>query len=57
MKLGRIPTTAWVLAVALGLFALALRFGVVRVTGLDIGSFWFMTVAFAILALAPIVKR
>ncbi len=56
MKLGRISTAAWILAVALGLFALALRFGIVHVTGLDIGSFWFMTVAFCILALAPLVK-
>jgi hypothetical protein len=56
MKLGRISATAWFLAVAFGLVALALRFGVVRVTGLGIDSFWFMTAAFAILALAPVVK-
>jgi hypothetical protein len=56
MRIGRVSPAAWILAVALGVGGLAMRFGVVHVTGLGIDSFWFVTVAFAILALAPLIK-
>jgi len=56
MKMGRVSPAAWLLAVALGACGFALRFGILRVTGLGIDSFWFVGAAFAILALAPVLR-
>jgi|WetSurMetagenome_2_1015567.scaffolds.fasta_scaffold152185_1 hypothetical protein len=56
MKMGRVSPAVWLLAVALGLFGFALRFGILHVTGLGIHSFWFVAIAFVILALAPILR-
>ena len=56
MKMGRVSPAVWLLAVALGVCGLALRFGVLHVTGLGIDSFWFVAAAFAVLALAPVLR-
>jgi hypothetical protein len=57
MKMGRISAAAWFLAIGLGVLGLALRFGVLHITGLGIDSFWFVTAGFVILALAPLIRR
>jgi hypothetical protein len=56
MRIGRLSPAVWFLAVALAAFGFALRFGILHVTGLGIDSFWFVAVAFAILALAPVLR-
>jgi hypothetical protein len=56
MKISRPSTGAWIAGIVLGLAGLLMRFGVLHVTGLGIDSFWFVTAAFLLLALSPVVK-
>ncbi len=56
MKLNRPATGTWLVAVALGVVGLLLRFHVLHVSGLWIDPFWFVTVAFLLLAISPIAK-
>jgi hypothetical protein len=56
MRISRPSTGAWIAGVCLGVAGLLMRFGVLHVTGLGIDPFWFVSAAFLLLALSPVVK-
>ncbi|MBN2370506.1 MAG: hypothetical protein JXO72_08460 [Vicinamibacteria bacterium] len=57
MKMSRPAFGTWLVAVVLGAAGILMRFGVLHVTGLGIDPFWFVTIAFCLLALGCFVKR
>lgn len=56
MKLRSPSFGLWVLAVALGVTGLLMRFGILHITGLGIDSFVFVAIGFVILAIATLLK-
>ena len=46
----------WVIALILGILGILMRTGALRLPGLGIESFWLVTAAFVLLAVAPLAK-
>jgi hypothetical protein len=57
MKMSRPAFGTWLVAVIFGAAGILMRFGVLHVTGLGIDPFWFVLIAFVLLALGCIVKK
>lgn len=56
MRLTPPATATWVIALLLGLLGLLAHEGLFRISGLGIAPFWFITLGWVLLLIAPLVR-